>query len=294
MATDLGIIQIYDINRAVSLQSYLLPDAKQIPSSITFSPDENSLIVGTRTMDCSSCSKAGQIAIIDVKSGLTTFLPQQKQMVHRITFIDEDTFLTAGGDIKLWKWSTRTELPTPAAFESAKGFAIYEAGRKIAILTNNEVQFWDLQNLVKVGESLSFKGSYNMLSVSESGRMVALSDPTRFEVQIFDREKITSTPQILRGHEDEITDLLFYDEQILVSSSFDSKIKVWSITDMKEDLTFAKHSDFVMGLFKRPGHPGIYSFSIDGTVRGWTLDFNDIRTQLCREFATSVREQCKI
>lgn len=292
LAADIGIIQIHDLRKTEALQSFLLPDPDFIPESIAFSPDENSLVVGTRTLDCRSCTKAGHIVIIDVKSGETFTLPEQKKNVQKIAFVDNDTLLTAGGNIKLWRWSTRTELPVPAAFDSAKSFAIYDGGHKIAMLKDNEVQFWDLKNLVQIGASLTHNVSSNRIAVSESGRFLALADSSRFEVQIFDRESGSSQAQVLRGHEDAITDLLFQDEQTLVSSSLDSKIKVWNIPKLEEDLSFSKHTDFVMGLFKRTGESGFYSFSIDGTVRSWSIDFNQMRQEFCQEFGALVPEQC--
>ncbi|SMF27035.1 WD40 repeat domain-containing protein [Pseudobacteriovorax antillogorgiicola] len=296
--------QIYKWNPQTRelLETIEIPGCKSIVKGLAISPDGRKLAFG--------CYQIGKVWVADIsgKVNFEVLLEGFQSDVHALAFMDDQTLLVGGDNLEIWKIVPEKRFKRKIDEFKAMKFALFENGSKIVGHNRADIALWDLSNPLK-GAS-SFKGiakDAHAVAIGERHGLFALgkvSAPGREgHIYLYSIESGKSEG-IIEGHQDAISDLLFLDNGLLVSASYDSTIKVWNVKNRLELFKFDKHSDYVTDLYPDPIDPlGFYSASWDGTVRRWSLDAREILNQICQrivpylnrdlEFMEVAKETCE-
>ncbi len=179
-------------------------------------------------------------------------------------------------DLACWMRDDRTLLA------SASGFPDGEATGRVII--------WDMSNPAQPERvrELSTDGSGGMFSavaVSPNGQRLAAGDLDG-TICVWDIGDLANARMIaaLRGHEDQINEVLFVDTpgDWLMSASGaedrqegDDSIRIWDVRAGREIARFGGHTDAVNALALSPDGDYVASASSDETVRLWSVSEED-------------------
>ncbi|MDB4555486.1 WD40 repeat domain-containing protein [bacterium] len=291
------VTQSEPISKPVNVKQHITKTARDIPFSryerdnfigVNFSPDGNSVLVGTRT---------GIIRTWDAETGIEgptrgVFPPESENVTetdleNMVAFsFDGASFLNIGPNENIEVWDVKTgekKHTLEGRNGGVSGAAFSPDGNSFhSKFSNGVVRIWD----ANTGEQkLTLKGhAVTVLSVAYSadGSSIASGSGDK-TIKIWDaqtgRERLT-----LKGHGDSVTSVAFSpDCNSIVSGSSDKTIKIWDAKTGKVKLTLKGHETDVSTVAYSPDGRNIASSS-RYTVRIWDAKTGKERLTLNQRF----------
>jgi len=250
-------------------------------SCLAFSPDGQTLALGTSALDARTAKKTSLIRSWKVGTGKELLAwPVPEGRVFSLAFAgDGQTLASSSGDpvhpektgvIRLWDVAGGKESRTlrghaGAAFCLAfqrKGNVLASGGR------DHTIKLWDLERgEVKITLG-GHKGEVLGLDFAPDGQTLA-SASNDGTVKLWD---LMIEPDVLRGHGGGVTGVaLAANGQVVVSAGKDQAVIVWDARTGERKTTLTGHSDAIHALALAPDGRTAASGSADRSVRLWDL-----------------------
>ena len=203
-----------------------------------------------------------------------TIVSQDWPWVTAVKFSHDGMRAASGGnsgEVRLWDTRTWRQLRLWQGGAEAAAVAFSPDARRLASVGSSGTVFvWDTRDGREIWSDVGQGGLgvHRGLAFSPDGTRLAESGPGKV-VRVLDagtgREVL-----VLRGHDDEVTDVVFSpDSTLLASSSDDETVRTWDARTGLPLLTFKGHTDAVYRLAFAPGGEHLVSAGRDHTVRVW-------------------------
>jgi WD40 repeat protein/serine/threonine protein kinase len=152
-----------------------------------------------------------------------------------LVFLDNQRLLGGTTDKNIYQWDISSEAAPATPFKAQDNYinilALSPDGKWLAALVYNKVVIFDVNGKSeKTVLDLKGNGAYDLKFDSKSARLAAALGSGEIYIWQTAGGKFDQQPQILRGHNDSVTNFAFVlDENYGVSSSEDGTIRLWKI-----------------------------------------------------------------
>ncbi|RIK32998.1 MAG: hypothetical protein DCC55_35795, partial [Chloroflexi bacterium] len=187
--------------------------------------------------------------------------------------------------IRIWDWRTGRCLKVMAGHSSGV-FAIAFSPDGSVLASGGQdrtVRLWHVDTGRQLEAAtahsgvvltLAFHPSGNLLASGSMDQSISLWDLSSLSSGETDQEAFRSVRLLdtLRGHDHQVLSLAFSpDGSLLASSSGDTTIRLWNVTERRALTTLRGHTHWVRSLVFSPDGAHLFSGSADRTIRVWDV-----------------------
>jgi WD40 repeat protein len=227
------------------------PDELVSPGPVVFSPDGQTLAVGSRT---ESRSRRCRVPLWEVPSGKLrcTLEVGKEHEVSALQFTPDGKTLATGGFTRNHEYGKRErtqDLPSV-------------------------IKLWDVTTGKVRAEYKQMKGWIFSVAFSPDGKLLAAGGDLGKEVNEIILWDVAKGEQraALTGHRGMVRQVVFsHDGKLLASAGDDEELKLWDVKTLQEVRSLKGHKDSLTSVAFSPDDSMLASGSRDGTVRLWYL-----------------------
>jgi WD40 repeat protein len=275
---------MWEVGTGQQIDQYQVNDAEGSVTSVAFSPDGQTLVVGTFAW-------GNNISLWDVQTGRPIALGMEghSNEVFTVAFSPDGRFAASGcfdGTIIFWDPATGQPLSEPLTdiappegtsmrSNDVWSIAFSPDGRLLASgRGGGDILLWDVETQQPDGEPLAGHSDTVMsLAFSPDGRILASSGGDRL-IRLWDVESRQLIGQPLTGHTEAVFSVSFSpDGRLLASGSWDGTIRFWDVQTGQAvgDAITVGQDFFVNTVAFSPDGQMLASTASDGSVILWDL-----------------------
>jgi|GEM_PF-148654 len=208
--------------------------------SLTFSPDGNTLAVGTMI---------GTIRRVDVRTGDAPPPPRRRGRQR-----NRSSSIAWSGDGRLLAVAGGTEFRQSSNNRHTSGY----------------VRLWNAADHTERPQLIGLSNNVKSVTFSPNDQLLATGGADRL-VRIWEAES-GQLRTVLRGHTDAVWSVAFADEgRLIISGGWDRTLRIWDVASGKQTAVLRGHEDEILSVAISPDGRLAATGSADWTIRIWDL-----------------------